>query len=80
MYGWMSVLIVGVGVDVWHVWVYMCICMVCVIECCVLLLCMCGVGGWEWASGVYMGSVGGVDIPVCGCVVVHVYVLCVCCW
>ena len=54
--------------------------MVCVIEWYVLLLCMCGVGGWEWASGVYMGSVGGVDVPVCGCVVAHVYVLCVCCW
>ena len=55
VYGCMSVLIVGVGVDFWLVWVYMCMgmCMVCVIECCVLLLCMCmcGVGGWEWASG-----------------------------
>ena len=40
----------------------------------------CGVGGWDWESGVYMGSVGGVDVPVCGCVVAHVYVLCVCCW
>ena len=35
----------------------------------------CGVGG---GSGVYMGSVGGVGVPVRGCVVAHIYVLCVC--
>lgn len=39
----------------------------------------CGVGGWVGVgSGVYMGSVGGVGVPVRGCVVAHIYVLCVC--